>query len=85
MIRIGEFMAEYEHQLGAVVREDAAKPLGTREYYYGVSYVPAIAERVKEAIQRGSFSKDGEAFKRTCKALGIKHTYKAIYAWLNNV
>lgn len=84
MIRIGEFMAEYEKQLTAVVEEDAQKPANAREYHFPVSFVPTIVGRMKEAIVRGSYNKDGEGFKRTCKALGIKHTYMSITKWLEN-
>jgi hypothetical protein len=34
------------------------------------------------AMDRGSYNKDGRAFKAACKALGISHTYKAINAVL---
>lgn len=40
---------------------------------------------MKWAIVNKTFNKDSESFKATCKALGIKHTYKAIYAFLGMV
>ncbi len=33
---------------------------------------------MKFSIVQGNFNKDSESFKQTCKALKIKHTYKAI-------
>lgn len=38
-----------------------------------------VMERMFAAIDKGSFNKDGLAFKWTCKQLGIKHTYQAIF------
>jgi hypothetical protein len=37
------------------------------------------------AIAQGTFNKDSESFKQTCKALKIKHTYKAIDEYLERV
>jgi hypothetical protein len=84
MIRIGEFMAEYEKQLTEVVKADKLRPIEHQEYRFPVEFVPVVVDRMKDAIQRGSYNKDGDGFKRTCKALGIKHTYMAINTWLNN-
>jgi hypothetical protein len=53
-----------------------------KEYCWPVEQVPDVAERMTAAIVRGSFSHDGKAFSATCKTLGIKHTRKAIYAFL---
>ncbi|MFA5186679.1 MAG: hypothetical protein WC551_09405 [Patescibacteria group bacterium] len=52
------------------------------EYCWPVEQVPVVVERMTAAIVRGSFSHDGKAFRATCKTLGIKHTRKAIYAFL---
>ena len=41
-----------------------------------------LAERMMPALVRGSASKDGKGIQRTCKALGIKYTYKAINEFL---
>ena len=41
-----------------------------------------LAEKMMPALIRGSASKDGKGINRTCKALGIKHTYKAINDFL---
>ena len=37
------------------------------------------------AVLSGSFNKDSESFKETCKKLKIKHTYKAINEYLEIV
>lgn len=42
-----------------------------------------VYERMCAAIDKGTFNKDSQAFKTTCKALGIKHTYKAIAEFIN--
>lgn len=41
-----------------------------------------LAYKMMPALIRGSASKDGKGINRTCKALGIKHTYKAINDFL---
>jgi hypothetical protein len=43
----------------------------------------STSNRMFSAILRGSFNKDGKAFKLTCKELGIPHTYKAIASYIN--
>ena len=42
-----------------------------------------LAYKMMAAFEKGSANKDGKGIRRTCKALGIKHTYKAINAFLN--
>ena len=47
-------------------------------------YTPQeLAEKMTRGLINGSASKDGEGITRTCKVLGIKHTYKAIKAFLS--
>lgn len=41
-----------------------------------------LAEKMAAGLVDGSADKDGEGIKRTCKALGIKPTYKAIKAFI---
>lgn len=48
------------------------------QYAWSESELPQVISRMNKAIEAGSFNKDSDAFKRTCKELGIKHTYKAI-------
>jgi len=40
---------------------------------------------MQNAILKGTFNKDSESFKQTCKALKIKHTYKAIDEFIGRV
>jgi hypothetical protein len=51
-------------------------------YTWPVSELDTVFARMIVAIERGSYNKDGLAFKFTCKELGITHTYKAINAYL---
>lgn len=43
----------------------------------------AMAEKFVSGLIDGSAANDGVAVKSTCKALGIKPTYKAIREYLN--
>jgi hypothetical protein len=46
-------------------------------------YSPSgLAEKMTMSLKKREGDKDGEGIKRTCKALGIPHTYKAIEAYL---
>jgi hypothetical protein len=67
-----------------IYAEQLAKAVAAHriDYAYDVSQVPMVCERMRAAIERGSFNKEGFAFKGTCKTLGIKHTYTAINAYL---
>ena len=40
-----------------------------------------VAERMRPAIDRGSYFHDTPAMRKTCKELGIKHTRKSIEAF----
>ncbi len=42
-----------------------------------------LAEKMVAGILDGTASIDGDGIKRTCKALGIKNTHKAIKEFLN--
>lgn len=42
---------------------------------------PDIADKMRATWYKGTGSKDGPAFKRTCKELGIPNTYQAIRAY----
>lgn len=50
------------------------------ELYMGVS--EHVLARMTRSILKQNFNKDSEGFKRTCKELKIKHTYKAIESYL---
>ena len=74
--RMDAFMAVYEPALrDAVIKHPD-------EYRWPVEDVPVVAGKMRAAIERGSANKDGPAFRAACKALGIKHTYTAIYEYL---
>jgi hypothetical protein len=49
-------------------------------------YVMSTYTKMLAAMEKGTFNKDGRAFRATCRALKINHTYKAIreyagYTW----
>jgi len=44
--------------------------------------IAMLAARMTEGLPDGRSNKDTDAIRRTCKALGIKHTYKAIKEYL---
>lgn len=73
------FMAEYQKQLRAAV---AAYP---EEYPFSPKEAAAIAVFTGWDIDAGTFSHAGRGFKWTCAALGIKHSRKAIVAFLSGV
>jgi hypothetical protein len=71
-----QFFAEYAKQLTLAIEQHP------NEYGYPASEAPFVVARMRAAVNRGSFNKDGLGFKWTCKALGIKYTYAAINAFL---
>ena len=54
-------------------------------YAWPIEELEAVYGRMKDAILRGSFNKDSQTFKDTCKALKIKHTYRDIETFLYTV
>lgn len=42
-----------------------------------------LARKMTLSLDAGTANKDGDGIKRTCKTLGIPHTYKAIRAYLS--
>lgn len=44
-----------------------------------------VFNRMMDAVLRGSYNKDGQALKATFKAFGLRHTYKALNAFLEGV
>jgi hypothetical protein len=70
------FVATYREQL-AIAHEKFPE-----EYVWPAREIPFVAIRMENAIREGTFNKDGRAFKATCKLLGIKHTYTAIRAYI---
>lgn len=54
-------------------------------YVYPLAEAEFVIHRMRGAFQRGSYNKDSHAIKAACKHFNIKHTYKAISAFLNGV
>lgn len=54
------------------------------DYAYSASKVSAkdLAAKMTHALLMGSGNKDGKGIQRTCKKLGINHSYKAIGKYL---
>lgn len=72
-----EFNRIYAEELARAVQE---RP---DEYRFPADRVPTVAAKTRVAFSRGSYSKEGIAIARTCKRLGIKHTYAAMNAYFN--
>jgi hypothetical protein len=53
-----------------------------KSYAWPAEELPDVVKRMTAAILRGSFNKDGRAFRATCRELGIKHTYLDIECYL---
>ena len=52
---------------------------------YSEKYLKPLDETLRNCIYsllKGDFDKDTESFKQTCKALKVKHTYKAIKGFI---
>lgn len=71
-----KFLEEYKKQL---IISITANP---EQYSWTIDTLEEVFGRMKAAIIRGSFNKDTPAFKRTCKVLKIKHTYRDIETFL---
>lgn len=54
-------------------------------YAYPLAEAEFAIHRMRGAFERNSYNKDSHAIKAACKHFGIKHTYKAINAFLNGV
>lgn len=74
--KLDQFMAVYTPALEKAVTEHPD------EYPWPVENVPVVAARMRAAIEKGTYNHSGRAFQGACKALGIKHTRKAIAAFL---
>ena len=72
------FITEYTKQLTLAVTNHPT------EYAYGAEKVPEVVAKMRDAIQNKNYNKDSRAFKETCKALKIKHTYTAINHFIAN-
>lgn len=71
--RFNEFIKVYGEILDENMRVNPIEYMGTFESTFN---------NMTYAILMGTFNKDSESFKQACKALGIKHTYKAINEFL---
>jgi hypothetical protein len=74
--RFALFGAVYRVELERAVKEHP------EEYGWPVENVPVVVDRMMAAIRAETFNKDSRAIRATCKAFGLKHTYKALRAWL---
>jgi hypothetical protein len=70
-----KLIAVYREQLAVAVTEYPFK------YAWSLSELETVMSLMIPAIDRMSFNKDSHAWKATCKALGIEHTYQAIKAF----
>jgi len=75
------FSAVYRKQLARAIKEHPEDYPWAHEDVWP-NTVDEVADRMLRAVERGSYNKDGYAFKYTCKALGIKYTYTAISSFL---
>jgi hypothetical protein len=74
---LARFLEVYSEELAKAVK---AYP---DEYpWHKDTPVVVVSEKMAHAIRKGTFNKDGRAFKGTCKRLGLAHTYKAINGFI---
>lgn len=74
--QLDTFMKVYEESLAeAVVKYPD-------DYKYPVSEAPAVAVKMRQAILTNTYNHDSKGFKIATKKLGIKHTRKAIEAFI---
>lgn len=66
-----------------VYGEELAKAIAAFPDEYSSTPVETVLQRMSAALKRGTYNKDGRAFKATCKRLGLKHTYTEIGEYLN--
>jgi hypothetical protein len=71
------FMDVYAEQL------KIARTTHPELYAWSLDEMPKVLERMRLAVARGSFNKDSQAIKATCKVLKIKHTYKDIEKFIS--
>ena len=71
------FLSMYREKLAeAVVKHP-------NQYGWPIEELDTVMGRMIVALENGTFSMDGLAFRNTCRALGIKHTYKAINEFIS--
>lgn len=76
--RLAQFCAKYGPNLERAVREKGS------EYAFPIEEVPLVLNRMRAALERGSYNHEGHALRWTCKELGIKHTRIAIESFLTS-
>ena len=77
--KLNQFFVIYEEELARAVEKYP------EDYGFAPVLVPVVAEKMRWPVIRGTFSKDGWAFKSTCKRLGIAYTYGAIKDFLGGI
>lgn len=82
--KLTAFTSAYFVGLLAAIEADQVKPSEKREYHYGPEGVEIVVDKMMRAIASNpnSVNYGGNGFRLTCKLLGIKHTRKAIFAFL---
>lgn len=71
-----KFLAVYKDALASALRSNP------EDYVWHISELDAVFELMAAAIVKDTYNKDTAAIKKTCKALGIKHTYTAIKEYI---
>lgn len=76
--KLAQFEEVFRTELDRAIREHPGE-------YEGMTpdSVPVTVSRIMPAIARGKVNKDTPAMRATFKRLGIRHTYKALQAWLD--
>jgi len=71
------FMIVYVEQLKLAVEQNP------EEYGWSLDKLPNVVARMRAAISSKTFNHNSTSFRKTCKILGIKHTRKAIFEFIN--
>jgi len=54
------------------------------EYSWPIEDLDLVFNKMIIAIEKGSFNKNSQTFRMTCKALKIKHTYQEIKKFIES-
>lgn len=79
IIHTGNFQCFMEVYRENLIKAHNESP---QDYAWSLADLDLVIERMTRAIEKGSYNKDSVAFKKTCKELGIKHTYKDIDSFI---
>lgn len=74
--RLARWMEVYERRL-----EECVRTMPER-YCWPVEDTPKVAQKMRDALVRGSYHHVGDAFRRTCKELELKYTRTAIEGFI---